>query len=497
MELMPDFEEFNFADFGVARKKHKKDHQSTQQTPIVPAKKQIEDDLEFAVQYLKEKDLQEAVIPEHIRRPIIENALEKYVELTRHNRETLLRHSCLEDKCHYTAVVIKHYGNHTCAIGSREKVCVGELMECPLESTSFKKCLWTENMISECSVTGRIHWCDSNCKYKKPDKDTSTIICRLSGNTTMAPYEVGNKQTTTLSYNDYIAGKKAFGDPVFGVVKKKLDFQTWIHDLIQCQTVSAINEHVKSTMKIASSTQEKYKVIACGKIWCLFCPEKYKKEEERMKRNQMMDFSIIKNRCETHKAMRSAGKRTLLIWPELFTQFAKLQARRTFPLTYLYSSSQDPEEMKKMEVFVAKYAVTAMQLWIMLKEVNTEETQKPLNNFSDFVIPALYILKEGIEYPSLKTNITILQADKALLRCLPEEQTLNEMLGVKNNFMDICLAIRNSFTRALEQKVDLDRLKIQFVDLEHNKHAFPPISKNNSSMYLGTFKKRKRTNKRS
>ncbi len=458
-------------------------------------------DLDYAIQYLKEKENVKTITPEQ-KKKTIESALENYVYYTMGNKTNNSNHDCSLKQCDHRPIYIKQYDNeHVCVIGTEMTLCSNGT-ECPLQNENLHiKCLWSELSITECSITGRIHWCNEECKYKVTDPDTAMTICKLSGyakedaTAVCAGRDKYNRPvvySNPISRKEFMSGRKIFGDlAVPCIIKELFNSDAWLQQLIDCKNVSEINAHIISATKSNAKKEEKYIMIACGKIWYLFCHDKCQREKERYQRNVKHINDIMMEKIRHHIVQRNNNRCSFLVWTELYADYTALHAKHIFqPLMLFDESSPNKQQMVKL---LNDYANSVVRLWIISK---TNDIANLLDSFPDFVLPAMYVMKDGIFYSTINSNLMIVEPDDLLKLSLPEEQTLNEILGLKNNFMETCLKIKKIFMDAIDRHADLDSLMIQNMIIEDNLSILTNISKNNISMAIGTAKKKKKMQRR-
>lgn len=472
-----------------------------------PIKKELDvsinESLDFAIQFLQTKEVandKEKKFTDAEKRDIINKALENYVERTKHTKKYILDHKCGVGECHHDLMTVKYFENgHICTFGSNIVICQGPLA-CPSTTNKkYIKCLWSEDRISECSKTGRIHLCDASCKYQFIDSRNSVKSCRLTGLSCLDYHmvfadesEPGMKinYSNAMSKKEFIAGLKIFEQNAGPyIIKPPFILSQWIDILLNCKNNYETNKHIADGIKSNATKDEKYLLVACGKLWYLFCKEKYDKERLRYKRVKKNINGVIQTKINTHDQLRAHGYKTFLMWNQLYIEKTKLEKKSVFKIHFLYGDLSNKKERESTAAFLFKYAEHILKLWILLQGITEPGT---FDNYSDFVLPSAYVMKEGIVFSSENANFIILPSDELLKQCLPEEQTLNEMLGLKNCFMEICLGIKSAFLAAINKQVSINELQLENIIIEEKIKGLENITKSNSITNEYTTKKRKR-----
>lgn len=440
----------------------------------------------------------EAVKHAKIKRTI-DNIIYKWMDIA---KIPLVRnHDCVNMKCSCIQVVIKCFRNHTCCYGMGIRKCIGINSYNTKSTCPQSKPLWEYNDVFVCPYSRNIHMCGVYCKLEAETTKDRELICPISRLCTESDNLVDSfwKPNTTIEqqikYTDnagnainqsFFSDKSRKRGVSYAYKKKSVsmntvtDFNGWLNDLMRIQTIEGISLHMKNAIsKLNSGCLEEFKVVACSKIWFLFCEERYNTDHDRLtnsRHNAMLTMMDILRTTMTHPSQH------IIDWTSLENIYHQEISVRRMSMVRLYPEDSNEAQRQKTASFVYEYALKIIKFWCVIRDVTPYGRHNPDKFcFCDFVIPCLYIIRSGITLPCKidpENQIVILPPDQKLGLMITEEDNAVSLLGKNNNFSCVQKNIMIAFSTAInEHHIAHDMLDFVEVDVSRYSYLFTACTK--------------------
>ena len=409
-------------------------------------------------------------------------------------------HDCLSLRCRHSPMIIEHRETHTCATALGKKACIGIRSQtawavCPKGTPN-----WVEKDIYVCTTSGIPHWCGRKCKLLG-DNHSGDKSCPLTGRMVCNKKMVGgfwkrDGANTGITDTETQKGAKLFKRRTKrgGFQRMRLDsedirlmkgqftcstFEEWIHQLTLVERYTQIHNHMMVGIESIAPGDGliHYKIIACSKIWYMFCEERYYEDEKRMENTQHVAETKVKDELK-----RLEKKNGPISWADLSTIYAReISVRRAAPIRLYDKNNRSKEQTENVVSLIIEYAHAVLRVWCVIR-LRTDMGQKHPQKFpfDEFVLPCMYKLWVGIEVqsPTPGEHICILARDERLGLYLPEEHSITKIIGVRSEFSKIQLNIIDAFNEAiLEHNMNEDSLRLDRIDFGQCQYLFNCIFK--------------------
>lgn len=420
------------------------------------------------------------------------------------NLPSYARHNCMQLKCVYKPLKIERRANHTCVFGLNVKACTGigsmtKNAQCPKT-----KVLWTVDDVYVCENTGNPHWCGEKCKFLSKTHKNGDLVCSLTAITVQRKRVVGEFWRPNCNASEAVDTETKNGAKLFQKRTRRggkrrgymtrdeirltrgiytcNNFSEWLYQLTLTQKFDAIDKHMEYGIEVLAPEGglEHYKIIACAKLFYLFCEQRYSIDQDRMANTDQQAEAKIKDILK-----RQDEESKMLTWvdlDEIYTREICLRRARTFRL--YPKNSMTKTEVDYLMNFLIEYSNIVIRFWCTIRaKTNIGKTNAAKFKFDKFVLPAIYTLWVGLEVPvaTLGTFTTILRRDDKLSLVLPEEHIISYIIGIHSDFTQFQRNILDAFNGAVlvENKSESD-LRIDKIDFSRYCYLFTAVVKSRS-----------------
>ena len=404
--------------------------------------------------------------------------------------------------CKQVHLLVRQYASHLCIYDTEQRHYLCEFSPAEHDAVTRHAPMWEDDTLYMCSLTGWAHRCGVYCSVatskntSKDDEDTDTqehahstgededaqdanggggkrnesddgrfSVCPLTGlsfvtdkclkNRFWKPEDGDSERATShgMDRNEelvvlhrlYQHGDNRRHKDHDRLMTQLLTFDTirdtWVDGLLQCGGLADIRRYAHEDVQnvLERDLRLAYLMVAMCDIWMLFCQERYALEDARIKRT-----------CTDamHAMQRTAARQPTPSMVEIITAYHDVCAQRYVA---------PPLNPALAREFVVDYAQLVVQLWYMIHSKILPPRTTPVHPkaiaFDTFTHAALYTMAMGVCVPAVvrgSADTTILSTQPGLLRLLPHESVLTELL--RNNVRTVA-AVRTQIMHLLTDAV--------------------------------------------
>ena len=302
---------------------------------------------------------------------------------------------------------------------------------------------WTTepDSVFVCMETGRLHWCGEMCEYRHnaqtEDNAPSTYVvtCPISGRihddtpifeTRFSTHDTGWKDRQENYANTFIRPR----------CQANIKINDWCRELMSRQRIMDIKTFVDQyTRESAGSDHKKaYLMVAVSRIWMLLCDECTENFKRARASRDRLGQTIIKDRVYQYQVLleRSERRGGLSRCPVLMIADVERDYARVCSRQHLSEQAQVENAAK----YMIQYSHMILAVWVRVQECQ-QSHQNPIipcnmATFKRFVLPCLYILRDGLTIFTTKTHgcdVMLYTANQQLKRTLPDASKLAFMFS--------------------------------------------------------------------
>lgn len=302
---------------------------------------------------------------------------------------------------------------------------------------------WTTepNSVFVCTETGRLHWCGEMCEYRHNDRtddktpSTYVVTCPISGRThddtpifetRFSAHDTGWKDRQENYANTFIRPR----------CQANIKINDWCRELMSRQRIMDIKTFVDQyTRESAAGDHKKaYLMVAISRIWMLLCDECTENFKRARASRDRLGQTIIKDRVYQYQVLleRSERRGGLSRCPMLMIADVERDYARVCSRQHLSEQAQVENAAK----YMIQYSHMIMAVWVRVQECQ-QGHQAPIipcnmATFKRFVLPCLYILRDGLTVFTTKTHgcdVMLYTANQQLKRTLPDASKLAFMFS--------------------------------------------------------------------
>ena len=334
---------------------------------------------------------------------------------------------------------------------------------------------WVENECYVCRMTGIEHLCGDLCEHgRNIDHHSKIATCPISGRA----YSTMTKLEHRFSEEDrtWKDGQRLFNKTISHPNSQcNIRIQTWCRQLMCMQTSDDVIAFTQAWVKPNSHTDVKkaYKMVGISRIWILLCDKTLDgiASANRMARHvgiEQIQTKIDKFRRDTNKYNNGKllGQPPTLNLAKLAMSYQRIISR---------SGAPEPVQRDWAISFMVSNAQLCMKVWQVLWKNNCNfGVKQNLNGFAEFVIPCLYMLKDGLKVDGQESEGTaeiVFSEHKDLGKVLPDHDTITHIRNANVNIQwtlqgKISRAVSDAICRQFKSVVDFEIQNLTYESLQ-------------------------------